>query len=117
MEYNCSNYDWASKSLRDIEALNHSACNWIEEQGYNSRAFRIRANVRPTSLHENQIQRDAPQEESINAITLNGISLSSLFHNYLSVDEIFLAFEYCGRLRLHDIEKNAHLKITKQMEI
>jgi len=121
MEYNGSNYDWASKSLRDIEALNHSACKWLDEQGYNGKAFWIRANVRPTSLHENRISRDAPQEERIKAIVSNGISLSSLFHtigpNCLSVDEIFLAFEYRERLRLHDIEKKEHLKITKQKEI
>ncbi len=58
-----------------------------------------RAYVCPTSLSETHISRDAPQEERIKAIVSNGISLLSLFFdtigpNCLSVDEIFLAFEY-----------------------
>ncbi len=49
MECYGGNFDWASKNFRDIEALNHSACKWLEEQGYNGRAFWIRANFHPTS--------------------------------------------------------------------
>jgi hypothetical protein len=35
----------------------------------------------------------------------------------LSLEEIFLAFEYCECLQLHGIKKKAHLKITSQKEI
>jgi hypothetical protein len=70
-------------------------------------------------LSENCISRDAPQEEHIKAIVSNSISLLSLFHiidlNCLSIDEIFLAFEYHERLQLHDVKKKAHLK-QKQNE-
>jgi hypothetical protein len=45
MEYNGGNFDCASKNWRDIEALNQSACKWLEEQTYNGRSLWIRANI------------------------------------------------------------------------
>jgi hypothetical protein len=36
MQYNGGGCDSASKSLRDIEVLNHSVCKWLDDQEDNA---------------------------------------------------------------------------------
>jgi hypothetical protein len=103
VEYRENNFDWASKNMREIEALNHASCQWLQNKGYNGKALKAKANVRPNSLHNTQIAQASTAEERVRAIVASGISLSSLFHTIgpscLSVDEIFVAFEYRERLK------------------
>ena len=35
LEYREKKYDWASKTLHDLEKLNHASCSWLTEHGYN----------------------------------------------------------------------------------
>ena len=45
LEYRTEEYDWTSKTLQDLETLNHASCKWLDEQGYNGKALRINANI------------------------------------------------------------------------
>jgi len=98
IEYQAGDYDWASKSLQDLVMLNHASCKWLDEHGFNGKALKINGNVRPRTLTNTRVPKDAPLEVCIKAMVASGISLSSLFYTIgpscLSVDEIFIAFEY-----------------------
>jgi hypothetical protein len=114
-------YDWTSKTLQDLETLNHASCKWLDEQGYNGKALRINANVRPRTLQNTRVPKDAPLEVRVKAMVASGISLSSLFYTIgptcLSVDEIFVAFEYRERERLFAVEKKEYERVLKKKEI
>jgi hypothetical protein len=109
VEYREDNFDWASKKMREIEALNHASCQWLQNKGYNGKALKAKANVWPNLLHNTRIAQASTAEERVKAIVASGISLSSLFHTIgpscLSVDEIFVAFEYRERLKAFENKK------------
>jgi hypothetical protein len=117
IEYRDENFDWASKNMKEIEALNHASCQWLQEKGYNAKALKAKANVRPNSLNNTRIAQASSAEERVKAIVASGILLSSLFHTIgpscLSVDEIFVAFEYRERLKAYENEKKEYAKVLK----
>jgi hypothetical protein len=99
IEYRAGDYDWASKTLQDLVMLNHASCKWLDEHGFNGKALKINGNVQPRTLTNTRVPKDEPLEVRIKAMVASSISLSSLFYTIgpscLSVDEIFIAFEYC----------------------
>jgi hypothetical protein len=121
IEYRGDNFNWASKNMKEIKALNHASCQWLQEKGYNGKALKTKANVRPNSLHNSRIAEATTAEEHIKAIVASGISLSSLFHTIgpscLSVDEIFVAFEYRERLKAYENEKKEYTKVLKAKSV
>jgi hypothetical protein len=121
VEYREDNFDWASKNMREIEALNHASCQWLQDKGYYGKALKAKANVWPNSLHNTQIAQASTAEEHVKAIVASAISLSSLFHTIgpscLSVDEIFVAFEYRERLKAFENEKKEYAKVLKAKSV
>ncbi len=121
IEYQAGDYDWASKSLQDLVMLNHASCKWLDEHGFNGKALKINGNVRPRTLTNTGVPKDAPLEVRIKARVASGISLSSLFYTIgpscLSVDEIFIAFEYREREKQFNVEKREYEKVLKKKEI
>jgi hypothetical protein len=59
--------------MSEIEALNHASCQWLQEKGYNGKALKAKANVRPNSLHNAQIAQASTAEECVKAIVASGI--------------------------------------------
>jgi len=100
--------------LQELETLNHASCQWLLEKGYNAKALKIKANVQPNNLLESKIAAGSTVEECVKAIVASGISLSSLFHTIgptgLSVDEIFIAFEYHELMKSYENEKKEYAK-------
>ena len=121
IEYRAGDYDWASKTLQDLVMLNHASCKWLDEHGFNGKALKINGNVRPRTLTNTRVPKDAPLEVRIKAMVASGISLSSLFYTIgpscLSVDEIFIAFEYREREKQFNVEKREYEKVLKKKEI
>ncbi len=78
IEYWEDNVDWASKKMKENEALNHASCQWLQEKGYNGKALKAKANVWPNSLHNTQIAQASSAKEHVKAIVAIGILLSSL---------------------------------------
>ncbi len=103
-----------------IDALNHESCQWLQEKVYNGKALKVKANVRPTSLHSTRIAQASTAEDHVKAIFVSGISLSSIFHTIeptcLGVNEIFVRFEYRERLKGYENEKNAKVLKAKSLE-
>jgi len=101
----------------ELETLNHASCQWLLDKGYNAKALKIKANVRPNNLLESRIAATSTVEERVKAIVASGISLSSLFHTIgptcLSVDEIFIAFEYRELMKSYKNEKKEYAKVQK----
>jgi hypothetical protein len=93
----------------------------LQEKGYNGKALKAKANVRPNSLHNTRIAQASTAEEHVKAIVASGISLSSLFHTIgpscLSVDEIFVAFEYRERLKAFENKKKEYAKVLKAKSV
>jgi hypothetical protein len=81
--------------------------------------LKTNGNVRPRTL-ANRIPKDAPLEVHIKAMVSSGITLSSLFYTIgptcLSVDEIFVTFEYREQGKLF-VEKKEYEKVLKKEEI
>jgi hypothetical protein len=103
--------------MKELEALNHASCQWLSEKGYNGKALKAKANVRPNSLQNTRIAQASTMEERVKAIVASGISLSSLFYTIgpscLSVDEIFVAFEYREMMKSFEAEKKEYAKVLK----
>lgn len=117
VDYRNDSFDWASKTMKELEALNHASCQWLSEKGYNGKALKAKANVRPNSLQNTRIAQASTMEERVKAIVASGISLSSLFYTIgpscLSVDEIFVAFEYREMMKSFEAEKKEYAKVLK----
>jgi hypothetical protein len=47
LQYQSEEYDWTSKTLQDLETLNHASCKWLDEQGYKGKVVRRNANIQP----------------------------------------------------------------------
>ncbi len=94
VEYRQDNYNWTWKNMKELESLNHASYQWLLEKGYNAKALKIKANVRPNNLLESRIAAASTVVEHVKATVASGISLSLLFHTIgptcLSVDEIFI---------------------------
>ncbi len=61
-----SEFDWASPSAFE-KKLNHTACQWLSDQGYNALCLKVKANVHSTNF-DARIPKDAPVEEQVKAI-------------------------------------------------
>lgn len=66
--------------MKELEALNHASCQWLSEKGYNGKALKAKANVRPNSLQNTRIAQASTMEERVKAIVASGISLSSILY-------------------------------------
>jgi hypothetical protein len=118
LEYWSQQYYWATKTLQDLVSLTHASCQWLEECGYNAKTLKINGNIRPRTLANTRIPKDAPLEVHIKVMVSSGISSSSLFYTIgptcLSVDEIFVRFEYRERGKLFAVEKKEYERVLKR---
>jgi hypothetical protein len=115
-----SEFDWASHSASELEKLNHTACQWLSDRGYNSSSLKVKANVRSRNF-DSRIPKDAPVEERVKAIVKSGISLNSLMYTIgpscLSSDEIFQAFEYRELLKVYNTAKKDRAAFDKKKKL
>jgi hypothetical protein len=120
LEHHEEKYDWASKTLHDLEKLNHAFCSWLTEHGYNEVGLKAKANTRSRSLHNQRVAADVSVEQRVKAMVFHGINLSSLLNTIgptcLSTDEIFIAFEYRDHLKVYTVQKKESAFISKKRE-
>jgi hypothetical protein len=60
---------------------------WLQEKGYNGTAFKVKANVRPNTLHNTCIAQASTAEEHVKATVAGRIPLSSLLYNWTKLHE------------------------------
>ena len=91
----------ATMSLKDISTCNKQVCELLCKNGYNGSIFHKNVRKQSKSLKPRLDPASSTAEERVNALTNNGLSLSSIFHTIgptsVSTDEIFQSFEYQHR--------------------
>ncbi len=115
-----SEFDWASHSASELEKLNHTACQWLSDRGYNASSLKVKSNFRSRNF-DSRIPKDAPVEERVKAIVKSGILLNSLMYTIgpscLSSDEIFQAFEYRELLKVYNTAKKDRAAFDKKKKL
>jgi hypothetical protein len=120
LDYRNGNFDWTSHTLQQLQAVNHTACSWLQTRGYNGNSLKASLNVQQRNLRE-RLARDAPNEERVQAIVANGISHNALTYTIgpscLSTDEMFQSFEFEKRKKEYEEAKKINKSVMKAFEI
>jgi len=102
--------------LQQLQAVNHTACSWLQTRGYNGNSLKASLNVQQRNLRE-RLARDAPNEERVQAIVANGISHNALTYTIgpscLSTDEMFQSFEFEKRKKECEEAKKINKSVMK----
>jgi hypothetical protein len=120
LDYRNGGFDWTSHTLQQLQAVNHTACSWLQTRGYNGNSLKACVNVQQRNLSE-RLARDAPNEERVQAIVKNGISHNALTYTIgpscLSTDEMFQSFELEKRKKEYEEAKKKSRSVIKNFEV